>query len=171
MGSSRTSRSTATVVEVRPATAADEGPLAALDRATWSWLSSPLPRPGDDWTFFHDQRPTSEVLVAEVDGAIAGYVRVAPATSLAATSHVLQIRGITVYPSLRGQGVGRALVDAAIAEARRRGARRLTLRVFAPNEVARRLYESAGFVVEGVQREEFFLNDQYVDDILMAFRL
>jgi RimJ/RimL family protein N-acetyltransferase len=84
---------------------------------------------------------------------------------------VRQIRGITVDPALRGRGVGRALIDAAIDEARRRGARRLTLRVFAPNEVARRLYESAGFEVEGVQREEFFLNDQYVDDILMAITL
>ena len=163
--------STATVVDVRPATAADEAPLAALDLATWSWLSSPLPQPGEDWTFFHEQRPVDEVLVAVVDGEIAGYVRVAPATPLAATSHVRQIRGITVEPALRGRGIGRALVDAAIAEARRRGARRLTLRVFAPNEPARRLYESAGFVVEGVQREEFFLNDQYVDDILMALRL
>lgn len=157
--------------EVRPAAAADEERLTALDLATWSWLSSPLPRPGGDWTFFHDRRPVDEVLVAVVDGEIAGYVRVAPATSLEATSHVLQIRGIAVDPALRGQGIGRVLVDAAIAEARRRGARRLTLRVFAPNEPARRLYESAGFVVEGVQREEFFLNDRYVDDILMAIRL
>ena len=49
-GSSRTLPSQA--AEVRPATAADEAPLTALDRATWSWLSSPLPPPGDGSTFF-----------------------------------------------------------------------------------------------------------------------
>src|SRR5262249_26483922 len=97
-GWSRTLPSTA--AEVRPATVGDEAPLTALDLAPWSWLSSPLPPPGGGWTFFHDRRPVDEVLVAVVDGAIVGYVRVAPATSLEATSHVLQIRGITVDPAL-----------------------------------------------------------------------
>ena len=43
--------------------------------------------------------------------------------------------------------------------------------MFSPNERARRLYESAGFVVEGVLREEFFLEGRYVDDVLMALVL
>jgi RimJ/RimL family protein N-acetyltransferase len=43
--------------------------------------------------------------------------------------------------------------------------------VFSPNEPARRLYESAGFVVEGVLPEEFLLDGRYVDDILMALVL
>ena len=39
------------------------------------------------------------------------------------------------------------------------------------NDAALRLYESAGFVVEGVQRGEFFLDGEYVDDVLMALDL
>jgi ribosomal protein S18 acetylase RimI-like enzyme len=81
------------------------------------------------------------------------------------------VAGIAVSPERRRGGVGRALVDAAAAEAQARGARRLTLRVLGPNEGARRLYESAGFVVEGVQREEFLLDGAYVDDVLMALDL
>jgi RimJ/RimL family protein N-acetyltransferase len=64
--------------------------------------------------------------------------------------------------------VGRALVDAAAAEARARGATRLTLRVLGPNAGARDLYESAGFVVEGTLRGEFVLEGELVDDVLMA---
>jgi len=45
------------------------------------------------------------------------------------------------------------------------------LRVLAHNEAAVRLYEQAGFVVEGVLRSEFFLDDVYVDDLLMALDL
>ncbi|WP_324612280.1 GNAT family N-acetyltransferase, partial [Streptomyces scabiei] len=56
-------------------------------------------------------------------------------------------------------------------EARRRGARRLTLRVLGHNTAARKLYESEGFVVEGVLPEEFLLDGQYVDDVLMGRRL
>ena len=33
---------------------------------------------------------------------------------------------------------------------------------------ARRLYESCGFQIEGVLRDEFYLGGQYVDDVLMA---
>ena len=159
------------MVELRAATAADEEQVAAIDRATWSWLSSPLPEPGPDWTFFNERRQPEDVLVAEVDGVVAGYVRLAHPTPLAATRHVLMIQGIAVDPARQGNGVGRALVDGAIAEARRRGARRLTLHVFGPNDVARRLYESAGFAVEGVLRGEFFVGGQYVDDICMAIEL
>lgn len=62
-------------------------------------------------------------------------------------------------------------MEGTIAEARRRGAQKLSLRVLAPNGAARRLYESCGFTVEGVLREEFFLDGRYVDDVLMARRL
>ena len=81
------------------------------------------------------------------------------------------ISGIAVATPYRGRGLGRRLVDAAAAAARARGARRLTLRVLADNEGARALYESAGFVIEGVQRDEFFLDGRYVDDVLMALDL
>jgi ribosomal protein S18 acetylase RimI-like enzyme len=81
------------------------------------------------------------------------------------------VTGLSVAEEFRRRGVGRALLDAAIREATARGARRLTLRVLAPNEPARRLYESAGFVVEGVQRELFLLEGAYVDDILMTLDL
>jgi RimJ/RimL family protein N-acetyltransferase len=48
----------------------------------------------------------------------------------------------------------------------------MTLRVFAPNARARRLYERLGFEVEGVLRGEFRVADgTLVDDVLMAREL
>jgi ribosomal protein S18 acetylase RimI-like enzyme len=158
-------------IEVRPAGPADEDALAALDRANWSWLSSPAPPPGPEWTFFDERTAPEDVLVALDDGEIAGYVKLGRATPVAASDHVLMVTGLSVAEEFRRRGVGRALLDAAIREATARGARRLTLRVLAPNEPARRLYESAGFVVEGVQRELFLLEGAYVDDILMTLDL
>jgi ribosomal protein S18 acetylase RimI-like enzyme len=158
------------VLEVRGATAADEAPLAVLDRAAWTPFSSPGPLDEAE-PFFNERNPRDGVLVAVVDGEVAGYVRLQRATRFRSSDHVLAINGIAVDPARQGQGIGRALIDAAISEARSRGARRLTLRVFSPNERARRLYESAGFVVEGVLRDEFFLDGRYVDDIAMALVL
>jgi RimJ/RimL family protein N-acetyltransferase len=80
----------------------------------------------------------------------------------------MMVRSLAVDPAHQGGGIGRRLVDAAVAEARARGARRLRLRVLGPNDAAGRVYEARGFVVEGVLREEFLLDGRYVDDVLMA---
>jgi ribosomal protein S18 acetylase RimI-like enzyme len=50
-----------------------------------------------------------------------------------------------VAPARRGQGVGRALMEAAMREARLRGADTMDIGVDEPDLVARRLYESLGF--------------------------
>lgn len=47
----------------------------------------------------------------------------------------------------------------------------MTLRVLGPNQSARALYESCGFVLEGVLRGEFVLEGCEVDDELMALTL
>jgi ribosomal protein S18 acetylase RimI-like enzyme len=50
-----------------------------------------------------------------------------------------------VTPAWRGQGLGRALMDAALREARDRGADTMDIGVDEPDLAARRLYESLGF--------------------------
>jgi ribosomal protein S18 acetylase RimI-like enzyme len=50
-----------------------------------------------------------------------------------------------VTPGRRGQGLGRALMEAAISEARNRGADYMDIGVDEPDLAARRLYESLGF--------------------------
>jgi ribosomal protein S18 acetylase RimI-like enzyme len=50
-----------------------------------------------------------------------------------------------VVPSLRGHGIGRALMEAAIDLARSRGADSMDLGTAETDVAARRLYESLGF--------------------------
>jgi ribosomal protein S18 acetylase RimI-like enzyme len=50
-----------------------------------------------------------------------------------------------VVPERRGQGIGRALMTAAIEHARARGADRMEIGVDEPDTAARGLYESFGF--------------------------
>jgi RimJ/RimL family protein N-acetyltransferase len=155
-------------VSIRAATEEDDPTLAALDQLTWSrqWSPSPTPPPGTP--FFDDDGRPDDVLVAEASGAIVGYIHLGRPSPVASNRHVLMIRGFVVDPARRGEGIGRRLVDAAVREASARGARRLTLRVLAPNAAARAVYDAAGFVVEGVLREEFRLDGRYVDDVFMA---
>ena len=98
-------------------------------------------------------------------------MKLGQALPIAASRHVLEIKGLSVSVAHRRRGVGRALVLAAIAAAREAGALRLTLRVLSHNTDARSLYAACGFEVEGVLRGYFLLDGRYVDDVLMALDL
>ena len=156
---------------IRPAREEDDAALRSLDSATWSWTVSPTPAPPHGKPFFGATSRPEDGLVAEVGDAVAGYVMLGPPLPLDSNRHVVEIRGLAVDPAHQGHGIGRLLVDAAVHTASARGARRLTLRVLAPNASARALYESCGFEVEGILREEFLLDGRYVDDVLMALDL
>ncbi|MEV6974749.1 GNAT family N-acetyltransferase [Kitasatospora sp. NPDC093806] len=153
---------------IRPARAEDEPELAVLNRTTWTPLADVGPRPAEDAGVFDETHTPDQFRLALLDGRIVGYVRVVPATPLASNRHVRQIQGLAVDTSVRGRGLGAALVEAACAAAREQGARKLSLRVLGHNAPARRLYERCGFVVEGSLAEEFLIDGRYVDDIWMA---
>ena len=152
---------------VRLARAADEAALRPIHLATWTAAVSPGPTP-DHGEPLLSPETLPHVLVAEQDGVVSGYVRLNQPGPLPSHAHALVINGLAVDPARQGRGVGRALIDAALDEARTRGARKVSLRVLAPNARARRLYEACGFSVEGVLRWEFQLNGEYVDDLLLA---
>lgn len=147
----------------------DEPALLRLDRATWSPTVTPAPARADGSLFFDERIRPEDVLVAETDGELVGYLMLHQSIPLPSHSHVLEINGLAVHPEAQGTGVGRALVEEAQEQVRRRGARKLSLRVLAPNTGARRLYEACGFVVEGVLTTEFVIDDGDVDDVLMAW--
>jgi ribosomal protein S18 acetylase RimI-like enzyme len=155
---------------IRPARRSDEAELGELDCAAWSPLHAVTPRPQPPYDPFFDQnhRPDQFLVAEDTGGTVVGYVRLVPPTPLACNRHVRQIQGLAVDDRARGRGVGRALVRAACDEARRQGARRITLRVLAHNTPARTLYEAEGFTVEGVLPGEFHLDGRYVDDVLMG---
>jgi ribosomal protein S18 acetylase RimI-like enzyme len=55
------------------------------------------------------------------------------------------VRMLGVDPEARGRGIGRALMDACLEEARRAGKRRVTLETTEVMHAAQGLYESTGF--------------------------
>ncbi|QHG65885.1 GNAT family N-acetyltransferase [Pseudomonas putida] len=69
--------------------------------------------------------------------------------SSAAEPAVVELFQMWVGPSARGLGAGRALLDAAIAWAVRRGAERVCLGVTIARSAAMHLYESSGFCPVG----------------------
>ena len=88
-------------------------------------------------------------LVAEVNKEPSGLAWVWLEDDHGKVAHLYQM---WVEPEKRGQGVGRALLDAAIAWARSIGAEALALDVTTGNSKAARLYEAAGFVATGSEK-------------------
>jgi len=135
------------VIEVRRAELEDDDELARVDVATWTPKVTPAPARLPGAGFFEERRRPGDVLVGRVGGAVVGYAHVTQLIPVPSHQHVLELMGLAVDPSWQGHGVGRRLLHEAVDEARRRGARKLSLRVLGTNAVARRLYEADGFVV------------------------
>jgi ribosomal protein S18 acetylase RimI-like enzyme len=159
------------LIVIRQAEMRDQDALTRIEQETWSLDVSPnvyIPRP-----FFENARP-EEVLVGVLDGEVAGFLCLRPATPLPSNAHVLMIAGLGVTPSMQRKGVASALLEAAETYASEHKIERMTLRVLAVNTAARALYERSGYQTEGELRGEFRLPlgpagaVVLVDDVLMA---
>jgi RimJ/RimL family protein N-acetyltransferase len=78
--------------------------------------------------------------------------------------------GMGVLAKFRGQGIGRKLLTATVEKALSEGLARIELEYFSPNLPAARLYQSVGFVQEGVSIDGRFLDGQWTDVVRMALR-
>lgn len=95
-----------------------------------------------------DRATTTEVLVADRDGAVVGTVTICPAQSPYAEigrAGESEFRFLAVLPSAWRTGVGEALVDACEQRALARGASAQVICVIDANEAAHRLYRRLGF--------------------------
>jgi ribosomal protein S18 acetylase RimI-like enzyme len=76
--------------------------------------------------------------------------------------------GMGLLPAWRGQGLGRALLLACIAKARRQGITRITLQARADNTVAVRLYEAVGFQHEARLERAMRFDGMHFDALQMS---
>lgn len=112
---------------------------AALDLAAFARRLSPAP-------------PSVVLGAFDPAGELLGTVGLAAQHGLK-ERHKALVWGMHVRPEARGHGIGRALLEAVAAHARAAGLAQLQLGVGTGNAAARRLYESAGYVVFGVERD------------------
>jgi ribosomal protein S18 acetylase RimI-like enzyme len=104
--------------------------------------SSPAPTAAELVEIIADGRST--LFIARVDGRIVGALTLA--TYRIPTGLKAWIEDVVVDVAVRGHGVGAALNEAAIADARRRGAKGVDLTSRPSREAANRLYQRLGFV-------------------------
>ena len=126
---------------LRPYTAADEDAAIELWRRTWQkhYPHLDFNKRVDWWRarWRNELVPVAQITLAEIDGAMVGFVTVDPKT--------MYLDQFVVAPEHWGSDVGRALVD----EAKRISPAGLDLLVNKDNFRAIRFYEKHGFVYAG----------------------
>ena len=98
-------------------------------------------------------RETGAVFVGEVEDSVVGYVT----TSTDAASGIGQIHNLAVKAGFRGMGIGRRLIDHALASFRADGMTHARIETLDTNEVGHGLYTSMGF--EELVRQVHFLKE------------
>ena len=149
----------------RLADAVSAEPEGWLISVAGEWRSA-----GDERRFLKALRryPHAAVFVAErQDGALVGRLSIGRDPHPAST-HVADV-GLMVALDARRQGVGTALMRAAVDWARETGVHKLELHVFPWNEAAIALYDAFGFEREGYRKRHYRRGGELVDAILMAY--
>jgi ribosomal protein S18 acetylase RimI-like enzyme len=116
-------------------------PVDTVLSAVTGWVVEALDR---------STEPGRLVLVADLDGAVAGFASGEERTHWSGGSE-LYVGELVVAKSFEGQGVGRALIDALTDHAKQRDLTTITLDTGAANTNARAFYNRLGFAEEDVK--------------------
>lgn len=164
-------------IAIRPAEPRDAAELVELARAVGAEAEGWLITDGG-WRSVSEERrylrairrsPNAAVLVAETPERIVGRLSIARDPH-PASRHVADV-GLMVARDHRRRGAGRALMEAAERWARTVGVGKIELHVFPYNLAAIALYESLGYVREGLRRRHYRRGGELVDAVLMAKEL
>jgi ribosomal-protein-alanine N-acetyltransferase len=102
-------------------------------------------------------------ILAQVNDKIVGYVL------FWLLPEAVDIHNIAVHIEFRRQRIGQALLQQVLEQARNRDSSRVTLEVRVSNIPAQKLYESVGFVSQGLRKG--YYSDDGEDAVVMALEL
>jgi phosphinothricin acetyltransferase len=161
---------TAPLLRIRPATVADAASICRIynqgiqDRVATLETEERTPQERAEW--LQARGPRHPVLVAEHEGAVAGWASLNVFNARRAYEHVADL-SLYVEREARGRGVGRQLLDALVLTARELGYHKLVLAAFPWNEAGMRAYRRAGFREVGIYKEQGRLDGRWVDTVVM----
>lgn len=167
-------------LEVRRARPDDAAALAELGRASFTATFAHLYRPEDLAAFLvgtHSAErvsadlanPDTVYFVAERAGVLVGYAKLVLACGWpehARGRRVVELKQLYTAPGATGGGIGAALMDQVVAEARSRHADEIQLSVWQGNHGAQRFYRRYGF--EQLAEIHFRVGEQVDDEFVFA---
>jgi len=104
-----------------------------------------------------------EVLVARVGGRVVGHLQLVGTRQ----PNQIELKPMAVTDELRGTGIGRRLVEHALAVSRARGRVRMIVATAAADIDNLRFYQRRGFRFERVERDAFGVDEGYAEGIVI----
>ncbi|HYN63879.1 MAG TPA: GNAT family N-acetyltransferase [Candidatus Limnocylindrales bacterium] len=112
----------------------------------------------------------TRVLVAEQHGAVVAFAITRPSADDDADGQIGELDGFYAAPAVWGRGVGRRLLVAAVEGLREDGFSHATLWTAADNHRPRRIYETAGWRLDGTVRHRHLGGAEF-DELRYRLRL
>ena len=151
---------------VEPMTSADWPAVAAIYAEGIATRVATFETEVPEWDAFVAKTLPGHALVARLDGEVRGWATLSPVSARPVYAGVAE-NSVYVAAERRGQGVGRALLDALVAGADEAGIWTIQTAIFPENTASLALHERCGFRVvgrrerigrlDGVWRDTLFL--------------
>ena len=157
-------------LSIRDALLADAAAIAAiynqgiLDRIATLETEERTPEERQQWLANRGSR--HPVLVADVDRRVVGWGSLNQFNPRKAYDFVADF-SVYIDRHWRGKGVGSALLSALIARAKQLDYHKMVLSAFPWNTAGMALYQKHGFRTVGTYKEQGFLDDGWVDTVIM----
>ncbi|ADU30023.1 GNAT family N-acetyltransferase [Evansella cellulosilytica] len=103
----------------------------------------------------------------EINGEVVGIARLVRG-ELKMKRHTAIFR-TWLSKSAQGKGLGNILMRYTLEWGKKHHLHKICLTVFSSNQIAKKLYDKYGFVVEGIQREQVYIDGEFEDEIFMAY--
>ncbi|GAA1782081.1 GNAT family N-acetyltransferase [Luedemannella flava] len=136
---------------VRAMEGGDAGQVLSIYQAGLDGGQASFETDAPTWEAFDAGRLPEHRHVALLGGRVVGWVAVSPVSARAVYRGVVE-HSVYVDPTVRGRGVGAALMAALIASTEAAGIWTIQSGVFPENTASLRLHERAGFRVVGTRR-------------------
>ena len=154
---------------IRPATERDLTEIlrihnAAIRDTTATWDEEPwtMEQRRNWWLHEHAEDPWSPVLVAEADGAFAGFTYL---SKMSEKSGWRFSREDTIYvdPPFHGRGLGRLMLTALLDLAKERGPRLIVASITSDNIASIALHQHLGFELMGTMKNAGYKFGRWLD--------
>jgi L-amino acid N-acyltransferase YncA len=139
-------------MKVRPMAAADAAAVLAIYQAGLDGGNASFETVAPSWAAFDGSKLLAHRHVATDGDTVLGWVAVSPTSARAVYAGVVE-HSVYVHPAARGQGVGRALLDALIASTEAAGIWTIQSAIFPENTASAALHAAAGFRSIGVREK------------------
>jgi len=162
-------RSSSEAVRLEPLTAKHWDAVRAIYLEGIATGNATFETSAPDWEQWNSRHLASCRLVALAGQEVVGFAALTPVSSRPAYAGVAEVSVYVAGPK-RGRGVGRALLNALIAESEAAGIWTLQAGIFPENVPSIELHKQAGFRMVGVRERIGSMSGRWRDVLLMERR-